>query len=1039
MALHDVCIRRPVFATMITSVLVVLGIFSYFDLGVDLMPKADIPTCVITTTLPGAGPEEIEAQVTKQIEDAVSTVSGIDELRSNSFEGLSQVVVSFVLEKNGDLAAQEVRDRVARILSQLPEGTQQPIIEKFDPDATPVLELSVFGDMNVRDLTELARRRVKEALDGVFGVGQIQIVGGRDREIHVVLDAPRMAAYNVSIQDITRTLARENVELPGGRVDRGDHELILRTLGRIMAPREFENLVITERDGASIRIRDVATVQDAEEEPRTFSSFDGRVAVSLVIRKQSGENTVAVVKRVREKLNEIRAGLPPGVKVEEVRDLSVFIEQSLHEVTIHLLLGGLLAALTVLFFMRSWRSTLIAGIAIPVSLIATFTLMRLMGFTLNNLTLMGLTLSVGIVIDDALVVLENIFRHIEEKGSPPVRAAHEATSEISLAVMATTLSLVVIFLSIGFMRGIVGRFLSSFGLTVAFAIMVSLFISFTLTPMLCSLFLKKPKAGHGSHDGRITNAIERGYLRLLHWAMAHRKTVVFFSVMVAVMTVPLLMIVSKEFVPSDDQNEFEIAILAPEGYTLERSHRLIQELEARVRTLPEVRHILCKIGAGEGSSTNSLSLYVKLSDLKERSIGQVEVMSLARRILKDYPELRSSVQEVKSMGGGGMKSQPFNLSIRGPDLVKLGDIVRRVLAAMHKRAELVDIDSSLSFGKPELRVKIDRDRAADLGVSVRDIADAMRLFVGGDLKITGYREGDEVYDVKVRARAEDRGRLAAISDLRIPSRNGMLVPLSALATLEEATGPTQIDRYNRQRQVTLYANIAPGKVLGDAVTGVEQDVKAMNLPSEYIYKFVGFAKIMADTFGSFKIAFFLSFIFMYMILASQFESFLHPITILLSLPLAIPFALVTLVMAHMSLNLYSILGLFMLFGVVKKNAILQIDYTNTLRERGMARYDAIIEANRARLRPILMTTITLVMGMVPLAMGRGAGAGARSTMGVAIIGGQALSLLITLILTPVAYSYFDDLTAWLKRRWSREAPMTSGAGSVQNAGKGETR
>ena len=1018
MALHDTCIRRPVFATMLTLALVVLGIFAYRELGVDLFPKIDMPTIVVSTALPGAGPEEIEAQVTKPIEEAVNTVSGIDELRSTSFEGLSQVVIVFTLEKSGDAASQEIRDKVSRILADLPEGTQQPVIEKFDPDAQPIMTISVFGDMPIREVTELARKRIKEVLDTVNGVGQVKLVGGREREIHVVLDADRMTSYGVTVQDITKTLRLENIEIPGGRVDQGDRELVLRILGRMMTTQEFSELVVAEKNEGLIRIRDIAKVEDTEEEARTFASFDGKTAVSLVVRKQSGENTVEIAKRINEKLSEIKKTLPPGLNAEVIRDQSQFIEESIHEVDTHLILGGLLAALTVLLFLRSWRPTIIAGVAIPVSLVATFTILRLMNFTLNNLTLMGLTVAVGLVIDDALVILENIFRHIEEKGSEPIKASHEATSEIGLAVTTTTLSLSVIFLSIAYMKGIMGRFLTSYGLTVAAAVMISLFVSFTLTPMLCSRFLKKPKEGKGSHDSKFDAFIQNGYLRVLKWAMAHRKIVIAISVLVAFSVLPIFAfkLVGVEFLPQDDQSEFEVTITAPEGFTVTRSYRLLQELESKMKSLPEISHILSSIGEGEGAAPNALRIYLKLTSLKERKISQFEIMKMARKIMENYPELRTSVQEVKPMSGGGFKSQLFNLTIRGPELERLKEYVEKILEIMHKHSELVDIDSTLNFGKPELRVKIDRDRAADLGVSARDIADALRLLVGGDLKITSFREGDEVYDVKVRARQEERDRLAAIGNLRIPGRNGTMIPLVSIARIDETTGPTQIDRYNRQKQVTLLANLQPGATLGDVVSKVRTDVETLKLPSDYQFEFVGMAKIMREMVENFLLAFLLAFIFMYIILAAQFESFVHPITILLTLPLSIPFALITLAFFGMSVNIFSLLGLFMLFGVVKKNAILQVDYTNTLRAQGMNRYDAIIEANRARFRPILMTTVTLVMGMIPLALGRGAGAGSRATMGVAIIGGQSLCLFLTLLLAPVLYSYFDDLEVWFKKK-----------------------
>ena len=1025
MALYDTCIRRPVFATMLTVALVVLGLFSFLDLGLDLFPKIDLPTITINTSFPGAAPEEVEAQITKPIEEAVNTISNIDELRSTSFEGFSQVIVVFKLDKNADIASQEVRDRIARVQGLMPEGVQPPVVQKFDPDAAPVVSIAVAGDLPLRTITELARKRVKEPLESVNGVGAVEITGGREREIRLVLDADRLAAFNVPVQDVVSALRRENVEIPGGKVEQRDRQLVLRTVGRIVKPEEFGGIVVARRgEGATqseIRVSDIGRVEDSEEEARSAARYDGRTSVMVVVRKQSGQNTVEVVKRIQERLEELRPSLPPGLNAEIVRNQADFIINSIHEVYIHLILGGLLASLTTYFFMRDWRSTLIAGVAIPVSIIATFTLMRALGFTLNNMTLLGLTIAVGIVIDDALVVLENIFRHIDEEHQKPFDAALKGTREISLAVTATTFSLVVIFLPIGFMGGIVGRFLSSFGLTVACAIMVSLLVSFTLTPMLCARMLRRSPKG-SAHDSHLNMAISNAYMKMLRWSMAHRVWVVVIALLVVVSTIPAGMAVGKDFFPPDDQGEFEIVVSGPEGWSLERSLKLVDELEAQVRAFPEVAHILSSVGEGDASSPSDMKLYVRMTPLEKRKITQFEVMAMARQLLKAHPELRGAVQYVGAISGGGFRQQIINLNLHGPDLSRLAEFTSKLIDAMKRIPGLVDIDSTLKLGKPELRVRIDRMRAADLGVSVRDIADALRFLVGGDLKVTEYREGDEVYDVKIRAEEKNRTLASDIANIRVPSRSGVVVPLSSFATIEEATGPTQIDRQNRQRQVTLLANTAPGVTLGDAVSKIQETARGMELPPGYSYEFTGRAKTMAESFRNFALAFALSFIFMYMILAAQFESFIHPITIMLALPLCIPFALISLIAGGMSLNIYSILGLFMLFGVVKKNGILQIDYTNTLRARGMERHEAILEANRARIRPILMTTITLVLGMVPLALGRGSGSASRATMAIAIIGGQTLSLLISLLVTPVAYSYFDDFTQWMKRKlgWHAE-------------------
>lgn len=1037
MVLSDVSIKRPVFATMVILALVVVGLFSFSSLGLDLFPKIDFPTITISTSLPGTSPEEMENQVTKVIEEGVNTISGIDELRSQTFEGVSQVIVSFVLEKNVDVAAQEVRDRVSRLSARLPQGVNPPIIEKIDPDAAPVMSISLYGPLPLRDLTFLARKQIKEPLESINGVGAISIVGGRERQIHIWLDPDKLNAYGLSVAAVRSALRSQNVEIPGGRVDQGTRELTLRTMGRVEAVEGFSSLVVATRNGVPVRISDIARVEDGEQEPRSMARLDGRNSVSLIVQKQSGVNTVDVVEKVRARLGEYSKALPAGVSAEVIRDQSTFIQASVHTVEEHLVFGAILASLVVFLFLRNWRSTLIVSLAIPCSLIATFAAMKYLGFTLNNMTLLGLTVSVGIVIDDAIVVLENIFRHIEEKGETPMRAASVATQEIGLAVMATTLSLVIIFLPVAFMTGVIGRFLNSYGLTVAFAVMVSLFFSFTLTPMLASRFLKITGAGsgqakgggHTSKDSGFYRAIDRWYTRILTASMRHRGRVLLAGAACIVAIPILIRFVGFDFFPPDDQNEFQIGIKAPDGYSLAQTDKVLQRIEADIQTLPHVERILTSIGEGAGATVSDASVYVRLTPLKhgnwktlfltsigEREMSQFVIMADARRLMQQYPELRTSVQNVAAISGAGARAQAIQFNVRGPDLKELERYTEAIKEKMRGIDGLLDIDATLNVGKPELQVVIDREKAADLGVSVTDIATSLRSMVGGDEEITRYREGDDEYQVRLRVDGPYRGTAEAISALSVPSSKGGLVRLDNVVNLVEATGPAQIERQNRQRQVTILANLEPTKPLGAAMDDVAAATKELNMGPAYSTGFTGRGKVFAESMKGFVIAFVLSLIFMYMVLAAQFENFIHPITIMLSIPLSIPFALMSLIVTAGSLNLYAILGLFLLFGIVKKNAILQVDYTNTLRAEGMRLYDAIIEANRARLRPILMTTATLVAGMLPMALlTSGPGAASRSSMANVIVGGQMLCLLITLLITPVAYTYFDALTRWFFR------------------------
>ncbi|MFA5975142.1 MAG: efflux RND transporter permease subunit [Elusimicrobiota bacterium] len=1025
MKLADISIKRPVFAVMMIAALVVLGLFSYSRLGVDQFPNVDFPFVIIQTTLKGASPEEIETSLTKPIEEAVNTISGIEDLQSTSFESLSQVFVSFVLEKNSDVAAQEVRDNVNRILSQLPQGTDPPVIQKFDPGAAPVMSISVNGSRSLRDLTETAKKKIKEPLEGLKGVGKITMVGSREREIHIILNPMKMAAFKLSSKEVKDALTQQNIEIPGGRVDQGQRELVLRTLGRIAASADFEKVIVTNVNGVPVRIRDIGRVEDTEEEPRSLARLNDQPTISLIVQKQSGTNTVEVITTVKTALEKLTGGLPPGVHAEVTRDQSDFILASVRTVQEHLILGALLASLMVLFFLGDLRSTIIASISIPTSIIATFVLMDLAHFTLDTMTLLALALAVGVVIDDAIVVLENIFRHMEEEKIVPMTAASSGTREIGLAVMATTLSLVIIFLPLAYMQGIVGRFLKSYGLTVAFAIMVSLFVAFTLTPMLCSRFLKLrqgPRSALQRGVDAFNEVLRTRYGRLVQWALAHRGWVVGGAAAVILSTVPLILVIGKDFLPPDDTSEMQITIKAPEGTSLTATDEIMKQLEREIRRLPGVRTLLTSIGEGEGRNVNDGLIYVRLQPIGKRRHSQFEIMAMARRALKKYTGLRTSVSKVDLIGGTNFPTSDFSYVLVGPDLDKLQEYSGAIVDGLKKEPGFVDVDTTLSYAKPELQVRIERDRAQDMGVKVEDIASSLRTMVGGEEDITKYKEGDELYQVRLRVDKNYRNTAEAVSGLYLPSSKVGLVRLDNISTLIERKGPSQIDRMNRQRQVTITANLEDVP-MGAAIAKADALVKNLRMPPEYKPLLIAEGREMGRMFTGFLIAFGLSLIFMYMVLASQFESFLHPITILLSLPLSIPFALLSLFILGQNLTIFSIMGLFMLFGIVKKNAILQVDYTNTLRARGMPCYEAILEANKTRLRPILMTTLVLVAAMIPVALGRGPGSANRATMAAVIIGGQTLCLLITLLMTPVAYSLFDDANTWFRKRYrSLEAP-----------------
>ncbi len=1035
--LAEVCVKRPVFATMLILSLVTVGAFSFFSLGVDLFPKIDFPTITVTVVNPGASPEEIETEVTEKIEEAVNTISGIDEMRSSSIEGVSQVFVQFILEKDVNVAAQEVENRVQTVIPNLPETAEQPTVQKLDTDAAPILRIAVSAPTNLRDVTETAKTKIKERIESINGVGQVSLIGGRDRQINVWIDPDKMRSYNVTPAEVTTALRLQNIEFPSGRLDEGQTETSVRTLGKIKNAEEFENVVVATRGNYQVKVKDLGYVEDGAEEIRSQALLNGQPAVTLIVSKQSGQNTVAVARELKERLKEIIPTLPANYKVQIIGDNSIFIENSLHAIEEHLIVGGILAAVVVFLFLWNIRTTFIAALAIPTSIVSTFALMYAMGYTLNSITMLSLTLMVGIVIDDAIVVLENIYRFVEEKGMNPFQAAIEGTREIGLAVLATTLSLMAVFVPIGFMQGIVGRFMSSFGLTASFAVLVSLIVSFTLTPMLAARLIKEPKEekekeakpeisgdgmlatdedrkpkseDHSSKDGWFYRKIDGVYTALLKFSMAHRWLIVTLCVLVFLSIVPLFMFVGKNFLPVDDQSQFDVTVRAPEGSSLSASSQLFERIATDIRKLDGVTDTLVTIGGGQQQVVNAGSIYVKLSDIKDRSKSQEDLMTATRELLKNYPpELRTGVQQVAAFSGGGFRNANVQFLIAGPDLKKLEEYSEKIIAKMKSIPDAVDVDSTLISGKPEVQLEIDRDTAADLGVRVSDVSQALNTLVAGQ-EATTFNQGNEQYEVRVRAINSFRTDVEGLNRLIVPSSKVGWVTLDRLVKVKEGTGPSSVERTNRQRQVTLLANTKPGGSAANITAAIDQYVKELNIPAGYTTGYVGQSKEMGKAGFYFLLAFALSFVFMYIVLAAQFESFIHPITILLTLPLSIPFGILSLLIAGQTVNIFSGLGLLLLFGVVKKNAILQIDHTNGLRSKGMSRYDAIIQGNRDRLRPILMTTIALVAGMIPLVIATGAGAGTNRSIGVLVVGGQTLCLLLTLLAVPVFYSIFDDIS-----------------------------
>ena len=1069
--LSEICVRRPVFALMLIAALIVAGLAAFPQLGVDRFPNMDLPQIYVRTTYTGAAAQEVESEVSAIIEDAVATVAGIEELRSISSDGRSFVIVTCQLDRDIDAAIQDVRDAVSGVLNLLPPGIDPPVVQKQDLDSSPVLTLAVSGPRTPRELFVLADRYVKNVVESSRGVGQVTIAGAADRAVQVNIDARRLTAHQLSILQVREAIVRQNAEVPGGRMDEGPRERALRTLGRVEHARDFPDLVVATVDGQAIRLSDLGEVEDATKEVRTLARLDGVPAVVLQVQRQSGENTVAVIEGIKELLPRSQSLLPDDVHVAVIQDQSRYIVAALHEIEQHLISGSILACITVLLFMRSWRSTLIAAVAIPSSIIATFAFMRWFGFTLNNVTMLALVLMVGVVIDDAIVVLENVFHCIEEKGMAPFEAAIAGTREIGPAVLATTLSLVIVFLPVSFLSSVTGRMLFQFGMTATVAILVSMLVSFSLTPMMCSKLLRPATASAAAPASRrgLYHVIERSYLWMLGGAMRFRWLVLILAVGVMATNIPLANLVQRDYVPLNvDESEFEVRLEAPQGASLLAMRSTIDRVERELGEVSGIKTILTTVGTRSFGDVNRAEIFVRLQDSTERTFSferffaglldgdpqrafrgnfsQREKMDEIRQRLNGIPDLQVSVRNLTSLRQGAPVD--IDLSITGPDSERLLEFSNQLLAKARTVPGVVDVYSTLQIDNPELLASIDRDRAAALGVEVREIADTLRVAVGGDDRVSRYRDPtiDDAYDVELRLVGLDRSSITSISQLYVratPGSSGpqetslaqspqpVLTRIDNVVDFEYNRAASRIDRLNRQRMVAVRGNVASGYALGDRITALQQAAEEIGIPPGFEVQVLGGGRELERTLADFGWTFAMSFIFMYIVLAAQYEHLIYPFIILLSLPLAIPFGLLSLYWGGETLNLYSALGILVLFGVVKKASILQVDHTNALRAQGMDRHSAIMQANRDRLRPILMTTLSFVAGLLPLLIATGPGAEERRSIAVLAVGGQTLSLLLTLLAIPVLYTFFDDIgdlaLRLFRRSSSRNATPRSAA------------
>lgn len=1031
-----VSIRNPVFATMMMAALLVLGLFSYHRLPVEQFPDVSFPVVVIQTEYPGASPENVEEEVTRKVEEAVNTISGIKTLSSRSYEGLSVVIVEFDLNVEPKVAAQDVREKIAILRPTFRDEIREPRVSRFNPDDYPIVSVSVTApDRSLRELTTLADQVIKKRLENVGGVGQATLVGGVKREIKVYLRLDDMEAQRIGADQVIRALQSENQELPAGAIVTSSQEKIVQIKARLLNPRDFQGLIVARRGGNAVTLGQIADIEDGQQEEENVALVNGERAISIDIIKAQGENTIGVVDGVRRVVGELKNLVPADVKVGIVRDASIGIRNSVTDVKTTLLEGALLTIAIVFLFLGSWRSTVITGLTLPIALVGTFLFIYAFGFTLNVLTLMALSLSVGLLIDDAIVVRENIVRHVM-MGKDHHTAALEGTREIGLAVLATTFSIVAVFLPVGFMGGIIGRFFHQFGLTVAAAVLISMFVSFTLDPMLSSIW-HDPQAEGRFGPGplgrllawfhRSIESLSAGYARLLGWSLAHRKTVLVIAIASFLASFPLMKYVGSEFVPEPDLSELQVLFTTPVGSSLELSAQKARQAEAALREFAEVKYTYATINTGFAQGKNNVNVFVQLVPRKERRRSQAALTQPLRERLSRIAGIElTQIGAYKSVSSG----KPLQVSILGQDRDLLDALAEKVMAAMRTVPGAVDIESSNKAAKPQLAVTVKRELASDLGIGIGQVATALRPLLAGEAVGNWRGPDDQYYDVRVRLARSDRARPEDVARVPLASSrvdaNGAprMVSVREVATVDPGSGAQQINRKEQLREVLVTANVY-NRAAGDAAQEMRRKLEGIALPAGYRYTMGGSSKDMQESMSFAAQALILAVIFIYLILASQFASFLQPVAIMVSLPLSLIGVILALMAFRSTLNIFSIIGFIMLMGLVTKNAILLVDFVNQERKAGQMRRPAILAAGRIRLRPILMTTLAMIFGMLPLALGLGEGGEQRAPMGQAVIGGVITSSLLTLVVVPVIYTYLDDFSDWASRRFGKLRPLPS--------------
>jgi HAE1 family hydrophobic/amphiphilic exporter-1 len=1025
MKLAEISIRRSIFAAMMIAALMVFGFFSLPRIGVELFPSVEFPVVTATVVYPGADPETMEQKVADPIEEALQSLTGVKRMTSRNLESVTQVVIQFELEVDGDQAMQDVRDKIAAIERNLPQGIDPPVVQKFDTGAAPVVSVALAGELPPAELTRIAKNQVKQRLQQISGVGNIDLIGDREREIKVLVDPARMTGFGLTVDDVATAIRAQSLELPAGYIKSGSTELTLKTRGEVKSPAEIADIIIPGPPGSAVRIRDVADVVDATEDARSGSFLNGTPALALVVRKQSGANVVALAEHVRVELDKLRPELEQlGITVAVPTDNSVFVEHAIGDVEFDLILGAVLTVLIILLFLHDIRATFIAALAIPTSIVATFAFMQYMGFSFNNISMLALSLSIGILVDDAIVVIENIYRHLE-MGKPKMRAALDATSEIGLAVIATTLSIVAVFVPVAYMKGIIGRFFFQFGLTVSAAVLLSMLVSFTLTPMLSSRIMKsqhsQAKGVFASLFDRMFRGVERMYSGVLRWALRWPWTTILIALLSLFGSCGLISRVPAEFIPPEDRSQYAVNVELPTGSTLEATAEFAEAVAADLRAnLPQIRDTFTTIGGGSVGQVNRAKIQVTLSGRKERAFSQQDAMKWTRERLASAEGAMITVDQIDPFGGDtGFRSQPIQFSIRGSDLDEIVKAADALKAELAKTGKFVDLDTSYRGGKPEVALHVDRNKAADLGVPVASVARTVRSLMAGD-PVSDLKDGTEIYDVILYMPEEQRAQFEALSNIKVRAATGRLVDLSSLVRIERDSGPSEIERQNRLRQVIVLAALQD-VTLGEAQT-IVKDAAARVVPGDLQTSFMGNAEMMEESFEAMLLALGLAVILVYMILAAQFDSLIQPITIMISLPLSVVGAFGGIYLAGMTLNIFSFIGLIMLMGLVTKTAILLVDFANSERERGATLTEALVGAGTTRLRPIIMTAAATIFGMIPVALALGEGGETRAPMAVIVIGGMITSTVLTLVVVPVVYMLFDRMVTsrsmgWISRKF----------------------